>query len=211
MPDQHSVEAGRKVSARHHVRTGAEGVAARADPGPFHRLVQAEQAQLGGMVAPAGPREAVPEGPVAHATLKGEPREGHAHTPNSAREGGRLVEHVQVRMAGEQWKGDPGALVVARHQEDGNTHLGDPAQRSQALLGDTRWDPAAVEEVPRMHDQVDVASQGGSECPLEASLEIRTPPAPRDARPARCIEPDMGIGEQQDPDAGHAGDPRRRA
>ena len=113
---------------------------------------------------------------------------GHAH-------GAWTVEDVDVPVRGKTSVRQARAFVVARHDEDGDAALGDPAQRLECLISDGRVDLGAIENVAGMDDQVDFTLQRGRQRTGIIGQEVMAAPPPLHARPLRQVESEMSVGE----------------
>jgi hypothetical protein len=92
--------------------------------------------------------------------------------------------------------------VIARHDEDWHAAFCYASQRLERLVRETRRHIRSIKHVTAMHDGIDLACQRR----LERSCVVReevVPAAPAfDARSRRQIEAEVGVSEEQNPDAG---------
>ena len=96
---------------------------------------------------------------MAHVACVSEPahRKTKAATRDDLRAG--LGEHVHALVHGEQRAGDTRTLVIARHDKHGAALIGNQAKRSECVVHGAGADVGVIEDVPAMHDRVDLPSQ----------------------------------------------------
>jgi len=90
--------------------------------------------------------------------------------------------------------------VVPRDDEDWDTGLGDLTERLQRLERQGCRNPRAVEDVSSVHDQVDIPCPGGSQSPLVVGKEIVAPAPSVDPGTGGQVEPQVGVGQEEDAD-----------
>ena len=110
------------------------------------------------------------------------------------------VEEVKAGMLREADLRDAAALVVPRHDEHRNSAVRHARERLERLPRDARRDPRAIEHVPAMDDNVDVARERRGQRRGVVREEVVSAPPPLDARPCREVETEVGVGEEEYPD-----------
>jgi hypothetical protein len=147
------------------------------------------------MSVPEDLREVLPDS----APLVGKAGDGHLLTTDTQGPGSRVVEDVEVRVAGETRMGDPGSFVVSRNDKNGNTPVCDLKERFECLVDESRCHPRPMEQVSSVNHQVNRTGNARGQSPLMICQEIEASPPPCHSGPGRKIEAQMGIGQQEYP------------
>lgn len=121
--------------------------------------------------------------------------QGQAQAGHGALAGG--VHHVQAGLPGAQVRAQAAAIVVAREDHDRDPPCG-LSQEREALPHGLGRRSGAVEDIARVHHEVDLLPQGGAEGGREGVAVVpgpgpalgRPPGAPRDA--------EVGVAEEED-------------
>jgi hypothetical protein len=103
-------------------------------------------------------------------------------------------------MVGEPEMGEPRALVVTRDDEDGNAAVGDLSQGLERLIAHGRDRSWAIEDITGVHHEVDIPSQRRIEGGEIVREEVVSSPPALDAGPNEEVVPEMGIGDEENPD-----------
>ena len=111
-------------------------------------------------------------------------------------------------MTDEQRMGDAGALVVSGDDAHRDPLIGHRRERGKGPLDEPGRHAAAEEDVAAVHDEVALALSGRGERALEAGEELGAPPTASHTGPARLVQAEVGVGEEEDPHP--AGDQRHR-
>jgi hypothetical protein len=90
--------------------------------------------------------------------------------------------------------------VVSRDDEHRNASIGYSAEWLERLIRECGDDPRPIEDVTRVHHEVDLAGERRLKRRGVVGEEIVTTPAPVDARSDGEIEAEMGIGQKEDSD-----------
>ena len=93
--------------------------------------------------------------------------------------------------------------MVARHHHDGHPRLGDRPQRRVGHVGDGRRGLGLIEDVSGVDDEIHLPGQGRSQRALVRGQEVEPPDPSAGSHPRRMVVPDVGIGDDQDPNARH--------
>ena len=201
VPRQHRGEPGWDVRPPDHVGGRRKGEVLGPDGRPFHALVHAEEPNGRAHGAPPRRLDEVNE-PRAHVVALGrEPSDRHADTADVHRERPRAVEHVDPWMLREAQLRNATPLVVARHDEDRNSTIGDARQRLESLPRHARRHTRAVEHVAAVHDEVDLPLERGPQRGRVVREEVVPPTPSLDARTRRQVEAEVGVREEEDADA----------
>jgi hypothetical protein len=105
---------------------------------------------------------------------------------------------MDARMAREAWVGDAPTLVVAGDDEDGHARVRHAPERLEGLGDDGVVGSGAVEDVSRVDDEVYLTPEGGLERPAVVGHEVGPAPPPSDPGRDGEVEPEMGVGEEED-------------
>ena len=101
---------------------------------------------------------------------------------------------------------DASTLVISGDDEDRDALVGHACEWLECLPGDARWRTRAIEHVPAMNDEIDLAVEGRAERGRVVRQKVVPAATSLDARPRRQIEAEVGVGEEEDADAfGHGG------
>ncbi len=142
---------------------------------------------------------------LAHiAPLVRKARERHGHAFHIDRKRSWPIEHVNVRVRRETKVRDTRAFVVARN--DGNRYapLGDSPQRLECLIADRTADIRMIEDIATVHDEIHLAAKRGLQRASVVGEEVVSSAVAVDAGPLGQVEPQVGIGEEQDAQRMHA-------
>ena len=203
---QHGREFGRHVGVADHVLRGRESEVGRADRRALGGLVYAQHAHGRGVRRPLGVGDQLRELRADVATLARESGQGECRAAGFHDERPRSVEDVDVRMRGESGMRQKRALVIPRNDEHRHAAFGHAPQRLERLVCERRHNGRTVEHVAAMHDDVDLPIERRLERRRVVGQEVVTASPPLDARAHGKVEPEVGIGDEQDPDVRHHGD-----
>ena len=156
-----------------------------------------QQANLGCLLEEPAPGQRLAE-VQADLPHKGEAPQGHGDTPLGEGEGPGLVEDMQQRVAAEQGTGDAAALMVSGDQRHLDTALCQLQQGLQGQLHQARVRISTVEQITTMNDQVHLAAAGRLQCQAVVAHKIVATAAALDPWAPGQVEPDMGVGQEQD-------------
>jgi hypothetical protein len=98
--------------------------------------------------------------------------------------------------------------VVAGDEDDRHAAVGHREQGLERPDDQAGLDPAAEQQVAAVHHQVDLAAPGRGERAVEVGEEIASAMRTVRTRPRRQVEPEVGVGDEEDAD--HAGSLRER-
>jgi hypothetical protein len=99
---------------------------------------------------------------------------------------------------GEHGMGDLRSFVIARHQKHRDPLLRHTFQRKKRLLHQVRGHPAAKEQIPAVHDEIDVPRHGVVQRALKIGEEVVAAAPTRDAGPLGQVEPQVGVGKEEE-------------
>jgi hypothetical protein len=163
-------------------------------------VVDAEKLGIGLLVSPSGLLDDLLEFLPDIPTDVGESRQrdGNAVLLQNVSPG--PVEEVEVRVLGEKAIGDLGALMISRDEVNGDALIGELLQGLQGHGHELGGNAASIQEIAAVEDAVDLAAASGIEGALEVGEEVRASSSPLDAGAERHVEPEVGVGEEEDPD-----------
>ncbi len=193
-------ESGGDGAAGNYVPPPTEREIGRADSGPFHRLVQAEEPDIRLHIAPCCSIHQVGKTRSKITAVKWET--GERYTPAARADNYRsgMVDDMQPRQPPDQRKRERRPLVVSRHHDNRYALLRNRPDEIERPESDPGAYPGAVKEIAAMDDQVDFTLPCRTERQLEIPEEIFTSPPPPDARTNGCVEAEVSVGQEQDPD-----------
>ncbi len=182
-----------------HIPSPPEDEAGRTDARTLDRMMDAKQTRVGREVPDAGLFEKAGEACGKGAAAVGKPGQGQAHPPHAKHEGARPIEDHQARQVPEKRIGHDRSFVIARHQGDRNR------DRAEAIEGEFHQPAphaAAVEKIPAVDDQIDTPRARGFQGAVEGPEEIGPPSAARGSGAQGEIEPQVGVGEEENANGG---------
>jgi hypothetical protein len=91
-------------------------------------------------------------------------------------------------------------LVVSRDDEHRNASIGYSGERLERLVCKRRDDPRPIEDVTRVHHDVDLARERRLQRGGVVREKVVTTPPTLDTRPDGEIEAEVGIGQKEDSD-----------
>jgi hypothetical protein len=163
-------------------------------------MVKAEEAQVGLLTTPTRVLQNLWEAFSNPTAFIGESGDGHPDVSRQYHLRFGAAEYVDVRMGGETIMGNPGSLMVSRHNEDWDARLSDLNQRTECLINQGRGHSRAVEDVPPVYHQVDLSGLCRRQGPFVIRQEVVPPPPPLHSLLRRQVEAKVGVGQQQDTD-----------
>jgi hypothetical protein len=199
---EHRRDFRRNLSRANDVGAGREGEVCRTDGCALDAMMDAENAMIDLAAIPSSLIEHLGETGPNVATHVRKTRECDACPAHVRDEGSRLIEYVHARMRQETRVRNLRALVIAWHDEHGNAVVGNATKRLERSMGDRRRHGRTVEDISRVHHEIDVARERGLERGKIIREEIVAAPPAFDARPKRKIEPEMRVGEEKNSDVG---------
>ena len=204
---EHGGEVWRHVGMADHVLRRRESEVRRPHGRAFRGLVHAQHARRRGVRLPVGVGDQVRElrADVAALARKSGERERRATCIDDERS--RTVEDVDVRMRDEAGVREERALVISGNDEYRHPPLGDATQRLERLVCQRWHDRRPVEHVSAMNHDVDLAVEGRLERGRVGGEKVMAAAPPLDARPHGKVEPEVGVGHEQDMDVRHDRDP----
>ena len=90
--------------------------------------------------------------------------------------------------------------MVTRNDEHRDASISHPRQRVESLVRERRDDPGPIEDVTRVHHEIDLARERRLERGGVVREKVLTTPPSVDTWPDGQIEAEVGIGEEEDPD-----------
>ena len=90
--------------------------------------------------------------------------------------------------------------MVSRDDEDGNASVGDSTEWLERLVRECRVDLRPIEDVTRMHDDVDLTRERRLERGGVVGEEVVTTPPSLDPWPNGEVEAEVRVGEQENSD-----------
>lgn len=191
-------ERGRDVAKSNDVVRGGEREIRRTYGRAFDAVVHAENTEGRGVGAPSRVAEQCRE-PAAHGvSLVREAGKSDCLSAKIDREGARPIEHAHVWMEGEARVRNSRSLVVAGHNENRDSAIGDLAKRLERLIADARHGSRSVEDVAAVNHDVDLAAHRGLEGGVIIRQKVVAPTVPTHSWTDRQVESDVRIGEEQD-------------
>jgi hypothetical protein len=107
---------------------------------------------------------------------------------------------VDARVRNPEIRRYPATLVVPRHQEDRDSRIGYRDQRLEGHVHQSRRDPAAIEQITPMHNQVNVAGERRRERKAVVGEEVVASPPSRYARAEGQIKPQVRVCNEENAD-----------
>lgn len=87
--------------------------------------------------------------------------------------------------------------MIPRHEGDGDASIGRFEEGFECHSEEFRWDLRSIEQIAAMDHQIDLFSNGGAEGLSSVGEEIGTATSTFDPRAKREVEPEMGVGEEE--------------
>lgn len=203
---EHRSEFRRHVGVANDVLSGRELEIPRPNRRTFGCLMHAQHARRRCVRLPVGVGDELRKFRSHVAALARESRQSEGHTPGHDDERARPVEDVDVRMRGKARVRQKGALVISRYDEYGHAAFGHAPQRFERLVGKRRHDGRTVEHVAAVHDDVDLAIERRLQRRGVVGEKVVAAAAPLHARTHGEVEPQVGVGDQQDSNVRHQSD-----
>ena len=160
--------------------------------------MEAEQAEIGLADLPAGRGDEIGERAADALSSTREAGQDYPAARDIEPDGARLIEDMEVRVGGEQGKGQRRSFVVAEYQHHRDPGVGHLEQRFEGETDKLGLYFGSEQEIAAVDDEIDLAAQGGAECGTGVGEEVGAAAPALDPGPKRKIETEVGVGQQED-------------
>src|SRR5688572_19751668 len=159
MARQHRCELTRDVTRTNYVGSGRKCEIGGTDSGSLHALMHAEYLAVRILVPPSRILEQLAK-TLANITHERKPRKSDSMPPDAQSERAWPIENMYAWMLRESRVLELRSLVIAGHDDHGNSRLGNAQQGLEGAVSQGRLDVRMVEHVAAMNDDIDFLPKG---------------------------------------------------
>ena len=168
--------------------------------------MEAEQAEIGLAGLPTGRGDEIGERAADALSSTREAGQGYPAARDIEPDGARLIEDMEVRVGGEQGKGQCRSFVVAEYQHHRDPGVGHLEQRFEGETDKLGRYFGSEQEIAAVDDEIDLAAPGGGQRGAGVGEEVGAATPTLDSWSKGKVETEVGIGQQEDAESQSAVD-----